>query len=68
MHTNKKGFETIISRYSKLTDPGMLDGGVQYAYDFVEKVPLVKHEAFQVTLDQIAERRPEAARENVAQL
>ncbi len=45
----------------------MLDGSVQYAYDFVEKVPLVKQEAFQVTLDQIAERRPEAARANLAQ-
>jgi hypothetical protein len=38
----------------------MLEGTVQYAYDFVEKVPLVKREAFQVTVDQIAEKRPEA--------
>jgi NitT/TauT family transport system substrate-binding protein len=60
MHTNKDGFKAILTRYSKVTDPGMLEGTVQYAYDFVEKVPLVKREAFQVTVDQIAEKRPEA--------
>lgn len=38
----------------------MLDGSVQYAYDFVEKIPLVKRDAFQVTLDQIAHQRPAA--------
>jgi NitT/TauT family transport system substrate-binding protein len=60
MHTNKDGFKTIITRYTKVTDPGMLDGTVRYAYDFVEKVPLVKRQAIEVTLDQIAEKRPEA--------
>jgi NitT/TauT family transport system substrate-binding protein len=60
MHTNKEGFKKIISQYSKITDDGMLEGSVKYAYDFVEKVPLVKREAFVVTIDQIAERRPEA--------
>jgi hypothetical protein len=38
----------------------MLDGSVQYAYDFVEKVPLVKPQAFQVTLDVIAQKNPKA--------
>jgi ABC-type nitrate/sulfonate/bicarbonate transport system substrate-binding protein len=60
MHTNKEGFKKIISQYSKITDQGMLDGSVQYAYDFVEKVPLVERQAFQVTVDQIAQKRPEA--------
>jgi NitT/TauT family transport system substrate-binding protein len=64
MHTNKEGFKKIISRYSKVTDPGMLEGTVQYAYDFVEKVPFVKREAFQVTINQIAEKRPEALQTN----
>ncbi len=64
MHTNKKGFEAIITRYSKVKDPAMLDGSVQYAYDFVEKVPLVKRKAIQVTLDQIAQKTPEAKRAN----
>jgi len=62
MDTDKKGFEAILARYSKVKDPGMLDGSVQYAHDFVEKVPLVKRQAIQVTLDQIAEKRPEAKR------
>jgi len=60
MHTDKKGFEEILSKYSKVVDPGMLDGTVQYAYDFVEKIPLVKREAFQVTLDLVGEKRPAA--------
>jgi NitT/TauT family transport system substrate-binding protein len=60
MHTNPEGFKKIITRYSKITDPGMLEGTVKYAYDFVEKVPLVKREAIQNTIADIAERRPEA--------
>jgi NitT/TauT family transport system substrate-binding protein len=60
MHTNKEEFKKIIARYSKVTDPGMLEGSAQYAYDFVEKVPLVKARAFQVTLDVIAEKNPKA--------
>lgn len=60
MHTDPEGFKKIITQYSKITDPGMLQGTVQYAYDFVEKVPVVKREAFQNTIAEIAERRPEA--------
>ena len=60
MHTNKQGFERILTKYSKITDPGMLEGTVQYAYDFVEKIPLVKPQAFQVTLDMVAAKRPAA--------
>ena len=64
MYTNKEDFKRIITRYSGVKDPGMLDGSVQYAYDFVEKIPLVKREAFQVTLDEIANRRPQAKQAN----
>jgi len=60
MHIDKKGFEKILSKYSKVVDPGMLEGTVQYAYDFVEKIPLVKREAFQVTLDLVGQKRPAA--------
>ena len=60
MYTNKDAFKKIITHYSGIKDPGMLDGSVQYAYDFVEKIPLVKRDAFQVTLDEIANKRPEA--------
>ena len=60
MHTNPDGFKKIITRYSKITDPGMLQGTVQYAYDFIEKIPLVKRDAFQNTIDEISQRRPEA--------
>jgi ABC-type nitrate/sulfonate/bicarbonate transport system substrate-binding protein len=60
MYTNKEDFKRIITHYSGIKDPGMLDGSVQYAYDFVEKIPLVKREAFQVTLDESVNKRPEA--------
>ena len=60
MYTNKEEFKKIITHYSKIKDPGTLEGSVKYAYDFVEKVPLVKRDAFQATLDQIANKRPEA--------
>jgi ABC-type nitrate/sulfonate/bicarbonate transport system substrate-binding protein len=60
MHTNKEEYKKILAKYSKVTDPGMLDGSVKYAYDFVEKVPLVKPQAFQVTLDVIAQKNPKA--------
>ena len=67
MHTDKEGFKKIISQYSKITDPGMLEGTVQYAYDFIEKVPLVKRAAFQNTIDEIAEKRPEARQSKAEQ-
>jgi NitT/TauT family transport system substrate-binding protein len=60
MHTNKEGFQKILTKYSKVTDPGMLNGTVQYAYDFVEKIPLVNKEAFDVTLDLVGEKRAAA--------
>ena len=60
MHTKKEETKAIIARYTKVTDPGMLDGSLQYAYDFVEKVPLVKAKGFQVTLEQSALKNPKA--------
>ncbi|HXG50016.1 MAG TPA: ABC transporter substrate-binding protein [candidate division Zixibacteria bacterium] len=60
MHTRKEETKAIFARYTKVTDPGMLEGSLQYAHDFVEKVPLVKAKAFQVTLEQIALKNPKA--------
>ena len=60
MHTRKEESKAIVSRYTKVTNPAMLEGTMQYAYDFVEKVPLVKREAFQVTLDESAKKNPKA--------
>ncbi|MGH7771686.1 MAG: hypothetical protein ACREQA_05560 [Candidatus Binatia bacterium] len=60
MHTRKEETKAIFAQYTKIKDPGMLDGSLQYAYDFVEKIPLVKRQAFQVTLDEIAKKNPKA--------
>ena len=60
MHTRKEESKSIVSRYTKVTDPAMLEGTMQYAYDFVEKIPLVKREAFQVTLDESGRKNPKA--------
>ena len=60
MHTRKEEAKAIVSRYTKVTNPAMLEGTMQYAFDFVEKIPLVKREAFQVTLDESAKKNPKA--------
>jgi NitT/TauT family transport system substrate-binding protein len=60
MHTRKEETRGIFAKYTKIKDQGMLDGSIQYAYDFMEKIPLVKAQAFQVTLDQIARTNPKA--------
>jgi ABC-type nitrate/sulfonate/bicarbonate transport system substrate-binding protein len=60
MHTHKEETRAIFARYTKIKDQGMLDGSIQYGYDFIEKIPLVKTQAFQVTLDQIAKSNPKA--------
>lgn len=60
MHTRKEETRAIFARYTKISDPAMLDGSIQYGYDFMEKIPLVKASAFQVTLDQIARSNPKA--------
>jgi len=60
MHTRKEETKAIFARYAKVTDPGMLEGSLKYAHDFVEKIPLVKLGACQVTLDQIALKNPKA--------
>ena len=60
MHSRKEEAKAIVSRYTKVTDPAMLEGTMQYAYDFVEKIPLVKREAIQVTLDESGKKNPKA--------
>ena len=60
MHTRKEETRAIFAKYTRINDPGMLDGSIQYGYDFMEKIPLVKSQAFQVTLDQIARNNPKA--------
>jgi NitT/TauT family transport system substrate-binding protein len=60
MHTRKEATKGIFARYSKIKDPVVLDGSLQYAYDFVEKIPLVKSQAFEVTLDEIGKKNPKA--------
>ena len=60
MHTRKKDYMGIMAHYTKIKDPGMLEGSARYAYDFVEKIPLVKRQAFQVTLDEIGKKNPKA--------
>lgn len=60
MHTRKEESKAIFSRYTKVTDPAMLEGTMQYAYEFVEKVPLIKREAVQVTLDESGKKNPKA--------
>jgi len=58
--TRREETRALFAKYTKITDQGMLDGSIQYAHDFMEKVPLVKAPAFQTTLDQIAKTNSKA--------
>jgi len=60
MHGRKEEATRIVSRYAKITEPNLLAGTMQYAYDFVEKIPLVKRDAVQATLDEIGKKNPKA--------
>ena len=60
MYTHREETRKIFARYTKIQDQGMLDGSIQYAFDFMEKIPLVKAQGFQVTLDQAARSNPKA--------
>jgi len=60
MYTHREETRAIFARYTKIQDQGMLDGSIQYAFDFMEKIPLVKPQGFQVTLDQTARNNPKA--------
>jgi NitT/TauT family transport system substrate-binding protein len=60
IHTRKEETRAIFAKYTKISEPGMLDGSIQYGHDFMEKIPLVKAEAFQVTINQIARNNPKA--------
>ena len=60
MHTRKDDTRAIFAKYTRISDRGMLDASIQYGYDFMVKIPFVKPQAFQVTLDQIARSNPKA--------
>jgi ABC-type nitrate/sulfonate/bicarbonate transport system substrate-binding protein len=60
IYTRREETRAIFARYTKIQDQGMLDGSIQYGFDFMEKIPLVKAQAFQVTLDQAAKINPKA--------
>lgn len=50
--------KSILRKYAKIDDPGMLEGSLKYAQDFTEKIPLVKREGVQVVLDQETAKNP----------
>jgi ABC-type nitrate/sulfonate/bicarbonate transport system substrate-binding protein len=60
MFQQKAEAKKLLTKYAKIDDPGMLEGSMKYAYDFTEKIPLVKREGVQVVLDQETARNPQA--------
>ena len=60
MFQQREPAKTILVKYTKVEDPGMLDGSLKYAHDFTEKVPLVKREGVQVVLEQETVKNPKA--------
>ena len=60
MFQQRDAAKTILAKYTKVEDPGMLEGSLKYAQDFTEKIPLVKREGVQVVLEQEAAKSPKA--------
>jgi NitT/TauT family transport system substrate-binding protein len=60
MHTRKEETLKILAQYTNIKDVGMLEGSLKYGYDFIEKIPLVKPQAFQTTLEEVAKKNPRA--------
>jgi ABC-type nitrate/sulfonate/bicarbonate transport system substrate-binding protein len=60
MFQQKDEAKKLLTKYAKIDDAGMLEGSMKYAYDFTEKIPLVKREGVQVVLDQEAVKNPQA--------
>ncbi len=58
MYTRKEETLKILARYTNIKDIGMLEGSLKYGYDFIEKIPLVKPQAFQTTLEEIGKKNP----------
>ena len=54
MFQQRDAAKTILAKYTKVEDPGMLEGSLKYAHDFTEKIPLVRREGVQVVLEQEA--------------
>ena len=60
MFQQREQAKAILAKYTKVEDPGMLEGSLKYAHDFTEKVPLVKREGVQVVLEQEAGKNSKA--------
>ncbi len=60
MFQQRDAAKTILAKYTKVEDPGMLEGSLKYAQDFTEKIPLVRREGVQVVLEQEAVKNPKA--------
>ena len=50
----------ILAKYVKIDDPATLEGGLRYARDFTEKIPLVKRDGVQIVLEQEAAKNLQA--------
>jgi NitT/TauT family transport system substrate-binding protein len=60
MHTDPALARRAISRYTRATDPKILDAVYQYALDYVDKVPYNTREGIQEVLNQAAAKNPKA--------
>ena len=68
MFEQREQAKSILRKYAKIDEPGMLEGSLKYAQDFTEKIPLVKREGVQVVLDQetAKNRRRKSLRPNAS--
>jgi NitT/TauT family transport system substrate-binding protein len=60
MHADPALARRAIARYTRATEPKIVDAVYQYALDYVDKVPYNTREGIQEVLSQAAEKNPKA--------
>jgi ABC-type nitrate/sulfonate/bicarbonate transport system substrate-binding protein len=60
LHTDRELSRRAIQRFTRATDPKVIDAVYQYALDYVEKIPYNTREGIQEILDQLALTNPKA--------
>jgi NitT/TauT family transport system substrate-binding protein len=60
MHVDPAMARRAIVRYTRSTEPKVIDAVYQYALDYVDKIPYNTREGIQEVLNQIAARNPKA--------
>ncbi len=60
LHTDMELSKRTLRKYTRMSDPVIIDAVYQYALDYVDKIPYNTREGIQEVLNQVAPRNPKA--------